>query len=335
MNRLKNDILIKKKLLKELLSNRLYKELIFSKTFKRLKNISFLGAIDYISSNSKRFYRYEHSVSVSVLSLFYAKLQKFNKKDTDILVVSALLHDIGHAPLSHSIEGVFKKKYNINHHQNGNNIIKGKNSLEIKTILNKYNIDEDIVVDILDKKIDNKISFILNNPINVDTIDGINRCYLSMNYRQKYAKLGFVPTPLDIVKALIEKDKTTLDQFWTLKDRMYNDFIHKPINLYADIFASNFVEQQSILENDFNSNDKALKNSYEKLFTELNCLKKKEVSIKLKYKKRKYYFDKKNISKYDDLDKRYINTKWEDEISLIQLSPKYKQESFYEFRYDK
>jgi len=201
--------------------------------------------------------------------------------------------------------------------------------------LNKYNIDENIVVDILDKKIDNEISFILNNPINIDTIDGINRCYLSMNYRQKYTKLGFVPNPLDIVKALIEKDRSTLDQFWTLKDRMYSDFIHKPINLYADIFASDFAEQQLILENDFNSNDNALKNSYEKLFTGLSYLKKKEVSTKLKYKKRKYFFDKKSISKYDDLNKRYINAKWEDEINLIQLSAKYKQESFYEFRYDR
>jgi len=135
---LKNDILINQELLQELLSNKLYKELICSKTFKRLENISFLGAIDYISSNSKRFYRYEHSVSVGVLALSYAKLQKLDKKDTDILVSSALLHDIGHAPLSHSIEGVFKKKYDINHHQNGNNIIKGRNSLEIKIILNLY-----------------------------------------------------------------------------------------------------------------------------------------------------------------------------------------------------
>ena len=78
-----------------------------------------------------------------------------------------------------------------------------------------------------------------------------------------------------------------------------------------------------------------MKTSYEKLFIELSDLKKKEVSTKLKYKKRKYYFDKNNISKYDDLSKRYINTKWEDEISLIQLAPKYKQESFYEFRYDR
>jgi len=329
--RLKNDILINQKLLDELLSNQLYKELIFSKTFKRLKNISFLGAIDYISSNTKRFYRYEHSVSVGVLALFYAKLKKFNKKDTDVLVSSALLHDIGHAPLSHSIEGVFKKKYNINHHKNGNRIIKGKNSLEIKTILNKYNIDENIVVDILDKKIDNEISFILNNPINIDTIDGINRCYLSMNYRERYTKLGFVSTPLDIVKALVEKEKSTLDQFWTLKDRMYKNFIHKPINLYADIFASDFTEQQFILENDFNSDDKRLRISYEMLFKELSYLKKKEVLIKLKYKKRRYYFDKENIEKYDDLNKRYINTKWEDEIVLNQLKPKYKQESFYEF----
>jgi len=335
MNRLKNDILINQQLLEELLSNRLYKELIFSTTFKRLEKISFLGAIDYIGRNKKRFYRYEHSVSVGVLALFYAKLKKFNKKDTEILVSSALLHDIGHAPLSHSIEGVFYKKYNINHHKNGNKIILGENSLEIKNILNKYNINENTIVDILDKKVDNEISFILNNPINIDTIDGINRCYLSVNYRQRYAKLGFVSTPLDIVKALVEKDRSTLDQFWTLKDRMYNDFIHKPINLYADIFASDFIQQQRLKENDFNSDDKKLKSSYEKLFNELSVLNKKEVFVKLKYKKRKYYFDKKSIVKPDDLRKRYINIKYEEEIDFDQQRSKYKQRSFYEFKYDR
>ncbi len=317
---MKNDILTNNDLLNELLSSNLYENIIHSKTFKRLKNISFLGAIDYINPTKKKFYRYEHSISVATLALYYAKLKKLTAKDTDSLVVSALLHDIGHAPLSHSIENNFKYKYNINHHTNGNNIIRGDSKFknEIKDILNSYDIDETYIVDILDGKIDNESTFALTNPINIDTIDGINRCYLSMNYSDKFNKMGLIYSPVDIVKAIVEKNEIVLNSFWELKQRMYRDFIHKPINLYADFFASDMTKNRSLTKEDFNIDDKELRNKNIELFRLLGSLKAAPIQQEMNYKRREYKTTRCNLKYSADINKRYISYKDESHMFLSQ-----------------
>jgi putative nucleotidyltransferase with HDIG domain len=317
---LTNDILINKDLLNQLVSNKLYKEIIDSKTFKRLENISFLGAIDYTNPTKKKFYRYEHSISVATLALYYAQLKKLNKRDRDYLVVAALLHDIGHAPLSHSIENNFQNQYNINHHKNGNNIIKGNSKFknEIKDILNSYDIDERYIVDILDGNIDNKATFALTNPINIDTIDGINRCYLSMNYSNKYNKIGLVYSPIDIVKAIVEKNEIVLDSFWELKHRMYKDFIHKPINLYADFFASEFTKSKLLEKDDFNIDDKKLKVKSYELFKSLSSVKTTTIHQELKYKRREYKTQHYSLKYSSDINKRYVSFKNDCRLILSQ-----------------
>ncbi len=327
-----NDILIDDKLLKELLSNDLYCKIISSRTFNRLKKISFLGAIDYINPTKKKFYRYEHSISVATLGLQYAKLKKLNQKDTDLLVVSALLHDIGHAPLSHSIENSFSNKYNINHHTNGNNIIKGNSifSNEIKIILNNFDIDENYIVKILDGEVDDEMTFALTNPINIDTIDGINRCYLSMNYSNKYQKLGFIYKTTDIVRAIVDKNEVILNSFWELKNRMYKDFIHHPLNLYADFFASEFAKQISLSKDDFNIDDKKLKNRYDKLFVSLSSLNYKTIEEKIRYKKREYTIEKNTLRNSTDISRKYTSSKYISEIFVHQEYKVRKEQSLWQ-----
>jgi len=329
---MQNDILINNNLLNELLSNELYKKIIFSQTFKRLKNISFLGAIDYINITKKKFYRYEHSISVATLALLYAKLKKLKSKDTDSLVVSALLHDIGHAPLSHSIEGNFKKKYKINHHENGNNIIKGNSRFknEIKDILNNYDIDETYITSILDGEIDNEATFALTNPINIDTIDGINRCYLSMNYNNKFNKLGLVYTPIQIITAVVEKNELILNSFWELKQRMYRDFIHHPINLYADYFANSFTDNTLLTVNDFNIDDKKFREKNFELFKLLGSLKKTTIEQEIIYKRREYIIIGNSLNCSNDINKKYISNKDEYKISLVQNYTQIQEQSLWQ-----
>jgi len=162
-------ILIDNELLSELMSNKLYSAIVNSKAFKRLKKVSFLGAIDYLQKNKKKYSRCEHSLSVAALGLLYAKRTNVSKEQRDYLVVSALLHDIGHGPLSHSMESVFKTKYYLSHHTNENNIILGKIKLgvELNSILSTYCISSKKVVDILDGKIKGKYTFALYNLINL------------------------------------------------------------------------------------------------------------------------------------------------------------------------
>ena len=59
-----------------LLHTQLYRDVIDSSAFQRLRDIRFLGAIDYTfqpNQYQKRHTRYEHSLGVAELALAYAK----------------------------------------------------------------------------------------------------------------------------------------------------------------------------------------------------------------------------------------------------------------------
>ncbi|EFU70295.1 conserved hypothetical protein [Aliarcobacter butzleri JV22] len=288
------DVFIDKQLLGILKSEDTYKKIINSKTFKRLSNIRFLGAIDYISTNKRRYDRYYHSISVATLGLYYSKLKYLNEYETKHLAVASLLHDIGHGPLSHSMEPAFQDRFGISHHTNSNDIIKGNKTLfkdEINSILRDENINIEYVLALLNNEVSNDTSFALTNPINIDTIDGIYRTYSqSLPTKTHKLHLALLPKQKEIVEALVNKDKNKLDDFWKLKDRVYKTIIHKEANLKADNIAIEFVKyEKNIDKESFFFSDKEFKKKYSKLFEKLakNEIKEKE----LVYKKRNYYID--------------------------------------------
>jgi len=109
-------------------SRPIYRKIIASPAFQRLKKIRFLGAIDYVLNPDKpsnMHCRYQHSLGVAKLALQYAKSLDFSDDLETLCVVAALLHDIGHAPLSHSLEPMFQELHDMNHHKAGETILLG------------------------------------------------------------------------------------------------------------------------------------------------------------------------------------------------------------------
>lgn len=312
----------------KLLQKNLYSEIIESATFKRLKNIHFLGAIDYLYKNKKRHTRYEHTLSVARLALRYSELTKLKYNDEKYLVTAALLHDIGHGPLSHSMEPSFKKLFNLTHHSAGTNIILGKSPLgnEIFTILNKYNIKIDKLIKLLDGKSNEKYAFALNNPINIDTIDGIVRSHTYLfSSRNKYKKLSIIPDIYSILEATVNVEKQEyLDIFWELKNKVYHELINKEIHIYADNYSQRFVlkEKKFIKEEDFYLSEIEFKNKYDSLFSDLKILskiKEDETSLDLRYMKRLYKISsKKSVLDISEYETKYIHTKREEIFTIKQ-----------------
>ena len=311
-----------------LLQKNLYREIIESKTFKRLKNIHFLGAIDYLYKNKKRHTRYEHTLSVARLAVRYSELTKLKHDEEKYLVVAALLHDIGHGPLSHSMEPSFKKLFKLTHHSAGTNIILGKSPLgnEIFSILNTYNIDIDKLIKLLDGKSNERYAFALNNPINIDTIDGIVRSYTYLfSARNKFKNLSTIPDIYNILEATIDVTKQKyLDVFWELKNKVYNELINKEIHIYADNYSQKFVlnKKLHIKEEDFYLSEIEFRNKYDTLFEDLKILskiKENETSLDLRYMKRLYKISsKKSVSNISEYETKYIHTKQEDIFTMKQ-----------------
>lgn len=217
-------------------------ELISSSAFVRLEKIGFLGAIDYVVSSPngpqphrRRHNRHEHSLGVAQLALSYCEHRQLNESDTRLLVASALLHDIGHAPLSHSLEPIFKSEFGFTHHRMGSDILYGRQPIghRISKILSSYGIDTDELVSMIDGTHTGVHSFLFSSPINFDTLEGITRSHA-------FFSRGHSLDPFNLVSSLSTSSDfpvDILDSFWRLKDDVYTRFIHHPTKLIYDGLA--------------------------------------------------------------------------------------------------
>ena len=264
---------------KKVFDKPIYQRLIGTAAFQRLADIRFLGAIDYFIHPSgrqltrRRHTRLEHTLGVAHLALTYSRLAGLSNGDETLVVCAALLHDIGHAPLSHSIEGAFSKYFGINHHIASAQIISGAapdetKSLDVKNILSSANIDTNEVATLIAGNLhESPHNFLFAHPINIDTLEAVSRS-------ETYFKASPAsPTPDIVLTALIRNAQLEkLDEFWRLKDTVYTRLIQGPLGLYADHVALQYVEKHidSFSLNDFFLSERGLRKKHPGLFL---CLK--------------------------------------------------------------
>lgn len=224
-------------------------ELALSRPMQRLKDIGFLGALDYIKTpngagnHRRRHNRYDHSLGVADLALLYADIRGLRRYDTRILAAAGLLHDIGHGPLSHTLEPVFKNVFGVNHHDSGKAILSGHSPFggEIAEIMSVYGIDLDEVLAMIEGKHAGEHAFLFAGPINLDTIEGISRSRL-------FAAKATTPfNPKRLVALIAASDEWPVkaaDDFWRLKDEVYNLVIHHPHGLLYDGLAQAYMHHE-------------------------------------------------------------------------------------------
>lgn len=89
--------------------------LINTPEFQRLRRIKQLGVSEFIFPGATHS-RFAHSIGVFHVARQLRDIikreigaSKFNNKRAEVAVIAALLHDLGHGPLSHTFEGVSKQ----------------------------------------------------------------------------------------------------------------------------------------------------------------------------------------------------------------------------------
>ena len=254
-----------------LFEDTLLRQLIESRPVQRLQRIGFLGAIDRIKSRF-RHNRYRHSVRVAWLALLYAKSRNLSQHDTRVLAAAGLLHDVGHGPLSHTLEPIFQERFGISHHKAGVQIIRGESSLgrEIPEVLASHGLDPDEVNAMIGGTHNGRHASLFSSPINLDTIEGVTRCFSFFQRRKPKAM-----SAARIVQEIAETDTPptrTLDFFWWLKDQMYNSIIHNPARLVYDGLAQAVVTRDidDFEPSDFLKDEKQLRRTKQGLFTLLD-----------------------------------------------------------------
>jgi uncharacterized protein len=221
-----------------------------TEAFQRLKEIRFLGAIDYVlidhpnyRKGNVRHSRFHHSRGVARLAIDYAEKNELSKRDRLTLMSAALLHDIGHCPFSHSLEPIFRDKLGIDHHQATADIITGKLPIgrEVYGVLRDQFIDVERVIALISGE-DTSYHGLFSGPLNFDTVEGVLRSY-------SYIATGNIPNPHHIIDATVnrntDKDRQIVDQFWMFKDRIYRSIINSTIGALSDRVCQLVVQQHA------------------------------------------------------------------------------------------
>ena len=227
----------------------LFGDILESAAFRRLDSIRFLGGIDYAwvrspngAPTNVRYTRAQHSVGVAMLALHYIEKIGATERDAKAIFVAALLHDIGHAPLSHSLEPVFEVEFGLTHHRATEDIVRGDVSLgrDLYDTLVEHGVDVGQVIELMAGQHSGILGF-FGGPINFDTIEGISRS-------RKYAGLpNAYSQPLTIVDAAINRssnrDRDVVDEFWRQKGEVYRYIIGSRTGVLADFACQHFMRK--------------------------------------------------------------------------------------------
>lgn len=223
--------------------------LVATSAFQRLKEIRFLGAIDYRrvprpngKPRSIRYTRYQHSLGVMRLARSYCTRRKLPPIDARLVCVAALLHDVGHPPLSHSMEPVFKEEFGIDHHAATESIISGRVFLgkDVSSTLRSYGMDVDRLISVISGN-SSEFDGFFDGPINFDTIEGILRS--SAYLRQT----STIPSPDSVTEAAIRRenqdDRNLVDTFWRQKNWVYKNIINSRDGVLSDYACRFFLRR--------------------------------------------------------------------------------------------
>lgn len=248
-------------------------QLLATKSMKRLADIGFLGAIDYSRKGSgrsayrRKHTRLEHSIGVAFLAQNYANIAGFSYKDRITLVAAALLHDVGHAPLSHSLEPIFNEYFGINHHQASRDYVLGNSPFgkEILLILRSNGLDADNILSLIEGKSGAAYDYIFSGPINIDTLEGITRCRAMAGPRPAFE------TAMSIITKWARSNippQQEFDDFWKLKHSVYAGIINSPMGLALDTISQSWMKMRinRIEKDSFFLTEKKFRELYPELF---------------------------------------------------------------------
>jgi len=209
-------------------------ELIDTIVFQRLRRIKQLGAASLVFHGAESS-RFTHSIGVFCIARkIYQRLIEIKSsfyENKFVLYGAALLHDLGHGPLSHTSEVIFDH----NHEQWSQNLV--KNYSPINSILKKY--DKELpkqICDLFESKqlFSNPLKTLISSEIDCDRLDYLLRD--SYNTGTKYGLVdleriisGLTFSP-DGNIAIKPKGIIAIEHFLVLRNLMYRTIYNHKIN---------------------------------------------------------------------------------------------------------
>ncbi len=227
-------------------------ELIDTKEFQRLRRIKQLGgaSLVFIGANHTRF---QHSIGV------YANLteikqknltHKFSEKEWNEIFIAGLLHDLGHGPLSHSLEVISNHK--LDHEEMGKKILLDKNS-EVNKVLLKNNFNPQNIVDLFSPQKHPLKSSLLSSTVDVDRMDYLLRdAHHTGTQYGKHDKNKIISSMILNQNKLIFKSSAipAIESFlWSRFQSFKTIYLHRTTIIYQEMYTLLFARLKD-LKND-------------------------------------------------------------------------------------
>ncbi len=153
---------------------KIIKELIDTKEFQRLRRVRQLSGVSEVFPTAEHS-RFTHSLGAYEVAREILEevegAESINEYESLLLLVTSLLHDIGHGPYSHAFEAVIKSS----HEEIGSRIIESSDT-QINQVLVRYNINPlDITNILLHKGKYPLLESLTSSQIDVDRMDYLAR----------------------------------------------------------------------------------------------------------------------------------------------------------------
>ena len=322
------------------LTDPLAKELLSTRAMNRLSDIGFLGAIDYLTKGSgraayrRRHNRLEHSIGVALLAQRFSEVAEVSERERLTLVAAGLLHDVGHGPLSHTLEPVFSDYFGIDHHKATQDILRGDTRFgsEISDVIRRHRVDLDEVIALVNGEHDGRFGYLFSGRINLDTLEGISRCRAIFGPRAAFG------TSLSMVERWARSGEGSLpqedfDEFWKLKHHVYAWLINSPLGLAMDTVSQAWAVANisSLNPQSFYLTERQMRRRHPELFSLIKdaafdraslCKRLPDSWLKARVqaRRRKYFVDEAiNLSSVSDIKVRYQQSKESWMVSLDEM----------------
>tara|TARA_Y100000589_G_scaffold326734_1_gene367086 strand:+ start:1357 stop:2610 length:1254 start_codon:yes stop_codon:yes gene_type:complete len=239
-------------------------ELIETEAFQRLRRIKQLGSASLVFHGAESS-RFTHSIGVFCIARnIYQRLVEIEpnfEKNKFVLLGAALLHDLGHGPLSHTSEEIFLHNHElwsqklINYYQPVNSILKkyGKDiPQKIGELFSSKNLIADPIKTLISSEIDcDRLDYLLRDSYNTGTRYGL------IDLERIISAFTFSP---DGSIAIKPKGVIAIEHFLVLRNIMYRTIYTHRINEICSWMLENLIK--TIKEN-FENNiwiDRCLRN---------------------------------------------------------------------------
>lgn len=237
-----------------------FRDVVSSRVFQRLRRIRQLPFAWYVYPGATHT-RFSHSLgSMHIAELVAQRFSSegfISKDDVALVKVGALLHDVGHAPYSHSLEPLLMELWGADPGYISELVV--THDPELDEILSKAGVDVNEVVSVLRGRSGcNVLNDLISSDVDVDRLDYLPRdaYHTGVAYgRIDLHRLLLFLSPSSSGVAVPLKALNALESFYVARLHMYKAvYYHKTItgyqlllrNVYAEL--SKYRELRELLE---------------------------------------------------------------------------------------